>query len=87
MVPFNQRRHRLNPLEIPEVIEGLRLRLKYHLENRENLLAASIAYRAYHRLLNHHTGRPNYPQPITWRHIEGILLVEEMVPIIKEIPP
>lgn len=85
MVPFNQRRHRLNPLEVPEVIEGLRLRLNYHLQTRENLLAASIAYRAYHRLKNHHTGRPNYPEPITWRHIEEILFMEKMVPLMEEV--
>jgi len=37
MVPLSERRHRLHPEEVPEVIEGLRLRLRQHLETEADL--------------------------------------------------
>ena len=71
MVPLegSERRHRLHGFEVPEVIEGLRLRLWYHLESRTNLLAATVAFRAYYRLIEHRAGRPDYPEPVTWETI------------------
>lgn len=70
MTPLNERRHRLHGEEVPEVIEGLRLRLRHHLEERSDLLKATIAFRAYLRLKRHRTGRPYYPPRITWEIIE-----------------
>jgi len=65
-VPFSsERKHRLNPEEVPEVMEGLRLCLKRHLETREGLLGATIAFRALYRLEKHRACRPNYPEPVT----------------------
>lgn len=69
MVPLSQRRHRLHPEEIPEVLEGLKLRLRQHLETEEDLAGATVAFRAFYRLMTHRTGRPNYPAPVTWNTI------------------
>ena len=65
------RRHRLHGDEVPEVIEGLRLRLQHHLETRADLYRAAIAFRAYFSLTEHVTSRPAYPDPITWSIIES----------------
>lgn len=85
MVPFNERRHRLHGIEVPEVIEGLRLRLRRHLESREDLLGATIAFRTLYRLETHPRGRPDYPDPVTWGLIEnwiknGTISWEEVSP-------
>ena len=70
MVPLNQeRRHRLSDEEVPEVIEGLKLRLLQHLETEDYLEAATVAFRAFYRLITHQVGRPNYPEPVTWNTI------------------
>ena len=70
---LSERRHRLNMLEVPEVIEALKLRLRYHLEDRGSLLEAAIAFRAYYRLVTHCRGKPSYPEPITWSLIEDFV--------------
>jgi len=72
MVPFSERRHRIQGLEIPEVIEGLKLRLRQHLEDRDDLMKATVAFRALYRLNEHKVGRPDYPEPVTWELIGGI---------------
>ena len=72
MVPLSaqgERRHRLHPEEVPEVLEGLKLRLLQHLETEEDLPRAVIAFRAFYRLMTHQVGRPNYPEPVTWNTI------------------
>jgi len=69
MVPLSQRRHRLPGEEVPEVLEGLRLRLRQHLETEEDLAGATVAFRAFYRLMEHRPGRPNYPAPVTWNTI------------------
>ncbi len=55
------RRHQLTEKEVPEAIKGLHLRLQEHLKKREDLSAALICYRAYHRLTLHEAHRPTYP--------------------------
>jgi len=86
MVPFDpERRHRLHGEEVPEVIEGLRLRLRAHLETKEDLPGARIAFRALYRLMEHRAGRPDYPEPVTWGLIEdyvGILEERDEEPVI-----
>lgn len=73
----SERRHRLHGVEIPEVLRGLELRLREHLETENDLLGAEIAFRAFYRLLEHRVGRPNYPEPVTWNIIaEWIHLYE-----------
>jgi len=62
MVPLSERRHRLNDSEIPEVILGLRLRLKELLKERKDTEKAQTALRCMHRLLEDNPGRPRYPK-------------------------
>jgi len=62
MVPLSERRHRLYGDEIPEVIEGLRLRLERLLEAEEEPERAEIAFRALYRLMHGGPGRPKYPE-------------------------
>jgi hypothetical protein len=62
MVPLSERRHRLYPHEIPEVIEGLRLRLENLVEERVDRESAETAFRALYRLLDGSPGRPKYPE-------------------------
>jgi len=45
MVPLSERRHRIQEHEIPEVVEGLKLRLSQLLEEREEEDKAEIAFR------------------------------------------
>jgi hypothetical protein len=51
MVPLSERRHRLYGDEIPEVIEGLRLRLEALWDAKEDSERAEIAFRALYRLV------------------------------------
>ena len=68
---FSQRRHRLYEEEIPEVIEGLRLRLQHHLKMREDIHGATVSFHAFYRLSTYCRGRPSYPSPVTWDLIES----------------
>ena len=62
MVPLSERRHRLYGHEIPEVIEGLRLKLEGLLKERADRERAEIAFRAHYRLMDGSPGRPKYPE-------------------------
>ncbi len=73
MAPLAERRHRLHGDEVPEAIEGLRLRLLQHLKTRENLYEARVAFRAFYRLSTYCRGRPSYPNPVTWDLIDSYL--------------
>ena len=53
------------------MIEGLRLRLQAHLKTRGDLPRATVAFRAFYRLMEHRAGRPDYPEPVTWSRIES----------------
>lgn len=72
MVPLegSERRHRIQGSEVPEVIEGLRLRLIVHLETKDDQQGAIDAFKALYRLETHRVGKPNYPSPIDWVLIE-----------------
>ena len=65
-----ERRHRIHGEEVPVVIEGLRLRLRQHLETRGDLHGATVAFMVLYRLVTHQAGRPDYPEPVTWSLIE-----------------
>jgi hypothetical protein len=56
MVPLSERRHRLYPSEIPEVILGLRLRPIQLLEEKNDSGRAKITFRCMHRLLKENLG-------------------------------
>jgi hypothetical protein len=69
MVPLSERRHRLYENEIPEVVEGLKLRLSHLLENREEGINAEIAFRVFYRLTRDEPGRPKYPR-FSWEQVQ-----------------
>ena len=69
---MSERRHRLYDHEIPEVVEGLRLRLERLEETREDPERAEIAFRTLHRLIHTGRGRPKYPN-FDWGYIHYFL--------------
>ncbi len=77
MAPLSQRRHRIDRNELPEVIEGLRLRLKHLLKERDDPERAKIAFHTLWRLLGRGTGRPKYPE-FNWENLR--LYLEQYVP-------
>jgi hypothetical protein len=60
MVPLIERRHRLSNSEIPEVILGLRLRLRQLLEKKDEPKKAEVAAQCMIRLISNGKGRPKY---------------------------
>ena len=80
MVPLSERRHRLYPHEMPEVVEGLRLRLEKLLAAGDDLERAEIAFRALYRLSGRSVGRPRYPE-FSWAFLKHYL--EVYVPIME----
>jgi len=79
MVPLSEKRHRLHPHEIPEVIQGLILRLEKLVEERKDEENAKIVFRTLNRLMfAEKGGRPRYPE-FTWSSAQtfiGIYKVE-----------
>jgi hypothetical protein len=64
---LSERRHRLYPHEIPEVINGLILHLEKLTEEREEEEKAEITYRTLYRLMFAESGgRPKYPE-FSWK--------------------
>ena len=54
-------------------MKGLALLLREYVKAEEDLEAATVAFMPFYRMLYHRTGRPNYPEPITWNTIvEGL---------------
>ncbi len=78
---MTERRHRIYSSEIDEVILGLRLRLWYHYEKREDLTSATVAFRCYYRLINPKAGRPDYPYQSTGKQSKTVLI---MVPFYEQ---
>jgi len=73
MLSGYERRPRIQPEEIPEVMEALRMRLWYHLDEGRSLDEASLVFRAYWRLCKNRVGKPDYP-PLTWDSIKDYLV-------------
>ena len=69
MVPLSERRHRLNLEEIPEVMKALALLLRQYVREEKDLESAIVAFMPFYRMLYHRSGRPNYPDPVTWNTI------------------
>ena len=67
-----EKRHRLYSHEIPEIVEGLRLRLWELLEKREDPKRAEIAFRTMFRLEWEFAGRPKYPE-LSWALLQEYL--------------
>ena len=57
VIPLSEIRHRLYSHEIPEIIEGLRLRLEGLLEKKTDLERAENAFRTMYRLEGGIVGR------------------------------
>jgi len=71
MVPLSEKRHRLYPHEIPEVIQGLILRLEKLAEESKEEAKAEIAFRTLHRsMFAEKGGRPKYPV-FTWSNVKA----------------
>jgi hypothetical protein len=65
LVPLSEKRHRLYSHEIPEVIQGLLLRLEKLIKINDEE-KAKITFRTLYRLIfSQKGGRPKYPQ-FTW---------------------
>jgi hypothetical protein len=77
---LSERRHRLYSKELPEVIEGLRLRLEHLLEAEDDFERAEIAFRALYRLLDGGVGRPKYPE-LSWSLLRHYL--DKYIPEIE----
>jgi hypothetical protein len=80
MVPLSEKRHRLYSHEIPEVVEGLILRLRKLYDARDDPERAEIAFKTLHRLVEGRTGRPKYPK-FSWEYL--IYFLDEGIPFIK----
>jgi len=72
-VPFSERRHRLNSEEIPEVMKALALLLRRYVREERDLDSATVAFMPFFRMLYCRSGRPNYPEPVTWNTIVELL--------------
>uniref|UniRef100_A0A6M3LWD9 Uncharacterized protein n=1 Tax=viral metagenome TaxID=1070528 RepID=A0A6M3LWD9_9ZZZZ len=73
MVPYSERRHRLNGVEVDPVMVAVYHRLLRLVEEKEDLLTAEILFRVYYRLKEHVTNRPSYPPHDTWSEISSYL--------------
>ena len=73
MVPLSEKRHRLYSYEIPEVIQGLILRLEKLTENIDDEEKAKITFRALNRLIySNKSGRPKYPD-FSWNSARALI--------------
>jgi len=71
MVPMSEKRHRLYSHEIPEIIQGLILRLEKLAEERKEEEKAKIAFRTLYRLMfAEKSGRPKYPS-FSWQNAQA----------------
>jgi hypothetical protein len=72
-MPLSDKRHRLYPHEIPEIIQGLILRLEKLVAEGNEEEKAKIAFRTLYRLIYvNKGGRPGYP-PFTWKDAEAFV--------------
>jgi hypothetical protein len=72
---LSEKRHRLHPPEIPEVIQGLILRLEKLTKERNDEEKAIITFRTLNRLMfTESRGRPKYPE-FSWQSAETFVKV------------
>jgi len=89
MVHYSSRRkHGLYPHEFGPVYRAVHEKLVSLVKSREYLLEAEILFKVLWRFDNCRTGRPQYPEEITWGlingYINGALTPLEVTPVIKE---
>jgi hypothetical protein len=69
---LSARRHRIYRHEIPEVIQGLLLRLEKLSEKKKDKGKAEIVFKALYRLMFVEIGRPRYPL-FTWDNADELI--------------
>ncbi len=70
---MSEKRHRLHPHEIPEIIHGLMLRLEKLVEEKKEEEKAKITFRTLFRLMfTKKRGRIKYPE-FSWSYAETFL--------------
>jgi len=69
MVPFSQRRHRLNGDEVTPVMEAVETRLKQLIHDKEDLPSAMVLFRVFYRIREYVKSRPVYPLHESWAEI------------------
>lgn len=72
MVPFSERRHRIQGLEVPAVAGAVWRRLDELVAGKENPDEAEILFRVLYRLTIHRPGQPNYGL-FTWKRARELL--------------
>jgi hypothetical protein len=70
--PLSARRYRIYQHEIPELIQGLLLRLEKLAEKRNDKEKAEIVFKALYRLMFVEIGRPRYPV-FTWDNADELI--------------
>jgi hypothetical protein len=72
MVPLgSERRHRLQPEEVPAVMTAVRLRLQELCVDRGELEEAWALFRVLFRFVEHRSGVPAYPPP-SWETFSSL---------------
>ena len=80
MVPLSEARHRIYQSEMSEVIQGLRMRLEKHIQDKTDSENAEICFRVLYRLAMNSKGRPKYPE-FSWKNLR--LLLDQYVPELQ----
>lgn len=88
MVPYSERRHRIHGIELPYVEEEIHRGLVRRLEEKEDLLGASILFRLWYRIHTHCTNKPKYPDHDTWEAMASYMNYgTETPPLISLLRP
>ena len=72
MVPLSEVRRRIFKSEMPEIIEGLKMRLEKLYQERKDPAKAEIGFRVMYRLAMGIKGRPKYPE-FSWPALRVLL--------------
>lgn len=65
-----ERRHRIRGDELRPIKTAIRNDILKHIEERDNLLGASILFRIWYRIHTHSSNKPKYPPHETWEELE-----------------
>lgn len=88
MVPYSERRHRLNPMEINPVKNACQNRLVQILrdKNPEDILEAMVLFRVWYRIENYVKNKPKYPPHETFEQITSGLNYGTETPPLDQPP-
>lgn len=67
-------------------MKALAILLNQYVREEKDLESATVAFMPFYRMLYHRSGRPNYPEPVTWNTIVEALewYHYQVSPILKE---